>query len=97
MPRKMILASWNEMSPDEKQRILRLYTRISQASVENRLTSCGAMGGLDLNETDDEALERFCRSFASRFQVSPIAMRIRLEKLGLLRCAVSHQQLLTSE
>jgi Zn-dependent peptidase ImmA (M78 family) len=97
MPRKMILASWNEMSSDEKQGILRLYTRISQASVENRLTSCGAKGGLDLNETDDEALKCFCRSFASRFQVSPIAMRIRLEKLGLLRCAVSHQQLLTSE
>jgi hypothetical protein len=33
---------------------------------------------------DDQVLEEFVRPFAKRFSVSPIAMRIRLEKLGLL-------------
>jgi hypothetical protein len=35
-------------------------------------------------ETPEEALKRFCRPLADRFQVSGEAMRIRLENLGLL-------------
>jgi hypothetical protein len=39
-------------------------------------------------------LERFCKPLAERFLVSPIAMRIRLEKLGLLHRSVPLQRLL---
>ena len=38
----------------------------------------------DPKENDSAALERFCRPFAARFEVSPEAMRIRLENLGFL-------------
>ena len=49
----------------------------------------------DISETEDEALERFCKPLAERFVVSPIAMRIRLEKLGLLHRVVPLQRLLS--
>ena len=45
-------------------------------------------------ETDDQALDRFAPPFAEEFLVSPIAMRIRLEKLGLLHREVPLQRLL---
>ena len=40
----------------------------------------------------DDALEDFARPFAEQFLVSPIAMRIRLEKLGLLLREVPRQR-----
>ena len=43
---------------------------------------------------DDFVLENFARPLAEQFMVSPIAMRIRLEKLGLLHRAVPHQRIL---
>ena len=39
-------------------------------------------------------LESFARPLAEQFLVSPIAMRIRLEKLGLLHREVPHQRIL---
>lgn len=38
----------------------------------------------DPKENENAALERFCRPFAGRFEVSAEAMRIRLENLGFL-------------
>jgi hypothetical protein len=35
-----------------------------------------------IHRNDDRALDSFATPFAERFRVSPIAMRIRLEKLG---------------
>ena len=43
---------------------------------------------------DDYVLENFARPFAEQFMVSPIAMRIRLEKLGLLHREVPLQRIL---
>jgi hypothetical protein len=40
---------------------------------------------------DDEVLEHFARPFAKQFLVSPVAMRVRLEKLGLLHREVPRQ------
>ena len=51
--------------------------------------------GAEFTETDDQALESFARPFAEKFLVSPIAMRIRLERLGLLHRTVPLQRLLT--
>jgi hypothetical protein len=50
--------------------------------------------GAEFSERDDQALENFAKPFAERFLVSPIAMRIRLEKLGLLHRVVPGQRLL---
>jgi hypothetical protein len=41
---------------------------------------------------DDEVLEHFVRPFAEQFIVSPIAMRIRLERLELLHREVPRQR-----
>jgi hypothetical protein len=41
---------------------------------------------------DDQLLKHIARPFAEQFLVSPIAMRIRLERLGLLHREVPRQQ-----
>jgi len=48
-----------------------------------------------VTESDDQALDSFAQPFAEKFLVSPVAMRIRLEKLGLLHRAVPLQRLLS--
>ena len=50
--------------------------------------------GYDCSETDDNVLDSIARPFAKKFLVSPIAIRIRLEKLGLLMREVPHQPIL---
>ena len=96
MPHKMIFAAWGELFPDRKQRVLQPLTPVAHPFVEIP-RALASIGGFDISESEDEALERFCRLLAERFVVSPIAMRIRLEKLGRLLRAVPHQRLLASE
>ena len=94
MPRKMVFALWDELFPDRKQRVLQPETPIAHAFVEiPRIRA--SVGDFDISETEDEALERFCKPLAECFVVSPIAMRIRLEKLGLLHRVVPLQRLLS--
>ncbi len=40
--------------------------------------------GAGVRESDDFIIERFARSMATEFAVSPIAMRIRLETVGFV-------------
>lgn len=94
MPRKMVFAVWDEFFPDRKQRVLQPKTQIEHAFVEIPKFGFQLSGQMLECETDDEALERFCKPLAERFLVSPIAMRIRLEKLGLLHRSVPLQRLL---
>jgi hypothetical protein len=89
MPRKLIFAAWDAMFPDRKQRVLQPGAPISHPFVE-----VPRIGDLDCPETDDNALDRIARPLAELFLVSPIAMRIRLEKLGLLLREVPHQRIL---
>jgi hypothetical protein len=94
MPRKLDFAAWDEVFPDRKQRVLQPSEQIDHpfveiARFESRISDCA------LAESDDQALERFAKPFAEKFLVSPIAMRIRLEKLGLLHRAVPLQGLLS--
>jgi hypothetical protein len=96
MPRKMIFTAWGELFPDRKQRVLQPRTPIEHPFVEIARIRA-SFGGFDISESENKTLERFCRPLAERFVVSPIAMRIRLEKLELLLRAVPHQQLLASE
>jgi hypothetical protein len=94
MPRKMVMAAWDEMFPDRKPRVLPPRTPINHPFVEvPRFVS--QIGDCDCSETDDNALDRVARPLAEQFLVSPIAMRIRLEKLGLLHREVPHQRILT--
>jgi Zn-dependent peptidase ImmA (M78 family) len=87
MPRKLVLAAWDEMFPDRKPRIIQPPISVSHRFVEvPRIER--HIGGIKCSETNDEVLDRIARPLAEEFQVSTIAMRIRLEKLGLLRRVV---------
>jgi len=85
MPRKLVYAAWHEVFPDGKQRVLQPGMPIDHPFVEI---------ARDLDESEDQALNHFARPLARRFLVSPSAMRIRLERLGLLHRVVPRQKLL---
>jgi hypothetical protein len=93
MPRKLVFAAWNEAFPDRKQRVLAPPRLVKHPFVEVPRVSI-QIGGVDCSESDDAVLDRIARPFAERFLVSPIAMRIRLEKLELLLRAVPRQRIL---
>ena len=95
MPRKFVMAAWDEMFPDRKRRVLQPRVPIDHPFVEVPRIEC-RIGDYDCSEDDDSLLDRIARPLAGRFLVSAIAMRIRLEKLGLLLREVPHQRLLTS-
>jgi hypothetical protein len=90
MPRKLVFAAWDAAFPDRKPRVLQPRTAFSHPYVEIRRIDFRI--GDDCSETDNEALDRIAKPFAETFLVSPIAMRIRLEKLGLLHRAVPRQR-----
>jgi Zn-dependent peptidase ImmA (M78 family) len=95
MPRKMVFAVWDEYFPDRKQRVLQPETPVAHSLVEIPRSQMYGISGIDICEDDDTTLDRFCKPLAERFVVSPIAMRIRLEKLGLLHRMVPLQRLLS--
>ena len=94
MPRKLVFAAWDETFPDRKQRVLQPATPLDHPFVEIARFEC-RIPGAEFPEADGQALDRFAKPFAEKFLVSPIAMRIRLEKLGLLHRTVPLQRLLT--
>ena len=93
MPRKLVMAAWDEMFPDRKPRVIAPTVPVEHPFVEVRRVEC-RIGDFDCSETDDNVLDGIARPLAEQFLVSPIAMRIRLEKLGLLHRAVPHQRIL---
>ena len=95
MPRKLVFAAWDEAFPDRKQRVLQPADATDHPFVEiERSRQVDVFSGGTV-ASDNEALESFAKPFAEKFLVSPIAMRIRLEKLGLLHRTVPLQQLLS--
>ena len=96
MPHKMILAAWGEFFPDRKPRVLQPQTSTVHSFVEIPRRR-KFFGSWDVSESENQVLERFCQPLAKGFGVSPIAMRIRLEKLGLLHRAVPSQLLFASK
>ncbi|MBX3528872.1 MAG: ImmA/IrrE family metallo-endopeptidase [Rhodoblastus sp.] len=94
MPRKLVFAAWDEAFPDRKQRVLQPSEPINHSFVEFSRETYVTPVRVE-TESDDEALDRFAAPFAKKFLVSPIAMRIRLEKLGLLHRTVPLQRLLS--
>jgi len=93
MPRKLIMAAWYEMFPDRKPRVLQPRSPINHPFVEVPRVEC-QIGRYDCSEADDNVLDRIARPLAKRFLVSPTAMRIRLEKIGLPHREVPHQRIL---
>jgi len=93
MPRKLVMAAWDELFPDRKPRVIAPTVPVEHPFVEVRRVEC-RIGDFDCSETDDNVLDGIARPLAEQFLVSPIAMRIRLEKLGLLHRAVPHQRIL---
>jgi len=93
MPRKLVFAAWNECFPDGKPRVVKPNTPISHSFIE--VTRMNLLFGDRpiWTETVDAALNRIAQPLAERFLVSPTAMRIRLEKLGLLLREVPYQEL----
>jgi hypothetical protein len=89
MPRKLVLSVWNEMFPDRRPRVLEPRVPVNHPYVDvprpERIPGCEFEQGL-------ETLEDFSKPLAEKFRVSPIAMRIRLEKLGLLLQEVPRQR-----
>lgn len=88
MPRKLVMAAWDELFPDRKPRVLQSRPLINRPFVE-----VPRIWDQDCSVTDDNVLDRIGRQLAEQFLVSPIAMRIRLEKLRLLRREAPHQRI----
>lgn len=95
MPRKLVMAAWDEMFPDRKPRVIAPPVPFDHPFVDVRRVEC-RIGDLDCSETDDDVLDGIARPLAEQFLVSTIAMRIRLEKLGLLLREVPHQRIFAS-
>jgi Zn-dependent peptidase ImmA (M78 family) len=94
MPRNLVFAAWDEAFPDRKPRVLQPLSPVEHPYVEiERMQS--EYGPVVSSGAEDAVLESFTKPLAEKFLVSPIAMRIRLEKLGLLHRTVPLQRLLS--
>jgi Zn-dependent peptidase ImmA (M78 family) len=90
MPRKLVLQAWRDRFGNDHPRMLRRKDRIVvPCDVDEEIAA--AVRSFD-QARDDEVLEHFARPFAGEFLVSAVAMRIRLEKLGLLHREVPRQR-----
>ena len=95
MPRDLVFAAWAEEFPDRKPRVIKPSQAVDHPFVEVPRVEW-SFCGVDEIESENDALDRIAAPLAERFLVSSIAMRIRLEKLGLLLRAVPHQRIVAS-
>ena len=94
MSRKRVRAAWDEMYPNRlchvmdrsKRDAISAITDIEERDFEAMVEECD----------NYQAMEDFSRPLAKQFLVSPVAMRIRLEKLGLLHREAPHQRILAA-
>ena len=87
MPRTLVMVAWRGRFSDGHPRIIRRKQR-PEARPSADLDR--SLARLTQNQ-DDADLERFARPLADDFEVSAVAMRIRLEELGLLHREVPRQ------
>jgi Zn-dependent peptidase ImmA (M78 family) len=90
MPRKLVIQAWRDKFGNDHPRMLRRKDRIVVPCDAEEETAT-AVRALDQTR-DDQAMEHFAQPFAEQFLVSSVAMRIRLEKLGLLHREVPRQR-----
>lgn len=90
MPRKLIMAAWDEIFPDRRPRIMNRTNRDLAAAISD---AEGRNFELKVEEWQNKrAMEDFARPLAQQFLVSPEAMSIRLQALGLLLSEVPGQR-----
>jgi hypothetical protein len=88
--RKLVFQAWRDRFGNDDPRMLRRQDRIVvPCDVDEEIAA--VVRSFD-QARDDEVLEHFVRPFAEQFMVSPIAMRIRLERLELLHREVPRQR-----
>jgi Zn-dependent peptidase ImmA (M78 family) len=90
MPRRLVIEAWRGRFGNTNARILKRKNRITlPADVNDEIAA--VLLSFD-QQRDDEAMNEFVRPFAAKFLVSMVAMRIRLERLGLLHREVPRQR-----
>jgi Zn-dependent peptidase ImmA (M78 family) len=90
MPKTMLITAWRERFGNTNSRIVRRKHRIDLPA-DAGAEFATAIQSFE-QQRDDDALQLFVRPFAEKFKVSTAAMRIRLEKLGLLHREMPRQQ-----
>ena len=94
MPRELVFAAWEERFPAQRCHVM---DRSERSLIALTAESTTRNHALDYEEWQtDLAMDAFARPFAETFLVSPHAMRIRLEMLGLLFREAPKQQTLAS-
>jgi Zn-dependent peptidase ImmA (M78 family) len=94
MPRDLVIEAWQERFGNTNARMLKRKDRIAlPPEIDNEIAA--AFRSFD-QQRDDERMNEFVRPFAKKFFVSMVAMRIRLERLGLLLREVPRQRTLTA-
>jgi Zn-dependent peptidase ImmA (M78 family) len=95
MPRRLVFAAWDKTYPDRKPRVLEPPTPVQHSWVEIKRDRMIVDGWAHEIDTDEQVLNQFVEPMANQFHVSLTAMRIRLERLGLLHRTVPLQRLLS--
>jgi Zn-dependent peptidase ImmA (M78 family) len=91
MPKNLLLDAWRERFGNGKPRILKCTKPLAGMSLE------AAQAFRAFNRMDEDwALNEFAWFFARKFRVSMLAMRIRLEQVGLLQREIPWQPSLSS-
>ena len=90
MPRALVMAAWRDRFGDAKPRIVRRRRHPRQGTPSATGDLDRALARFTQNQ-DDATLEQFARPLADDFEVSAVAMRIRLEQLSLLHRQVPRQ------
>jgi Zn-dependent peptidase ImmA (M78 family) len=95
MPKNLVIEAWRERFGSTNARIFKRKDRIPLPD-DGDVNVTAEIRQL-YQQRDDEAMNRFVRPFAEKFAVSMVAMRIRLERLGLLLREVPHQRMLIGD
>jgi len=82
MPREMVVKAWEKRRGSLKSMALDDLRKHETEIVSSEVLRRGSLG-MDRETIDNTLLERYGRPLAEQFQVSPEAMRIRLEELRL--------------
>jgi|SRR6516225_5419519 Zn-dependent peptidase ImmA (M78 family) len=92
MPKNLVVDAWRERFGDTNPRLLRRKNHIALPDcVSDEIAA--ALHSFE-RQSDDDFMNEFVRPFAKKFLVSMVAMRIRLEKLGILRREIPAQRTL---
>ena len=93
MPKNLVIEAWRERFGNTNARIAKRKNRLMWP-VDSNHEAAEIFRSFD-RQRNDEVMNEFARPFAEKFHVSMVAMRIRLERLGLLHGEVPRQRSFT--